>query len=194
MKILCDTCSILMVMRIAPDMLTDEKYGCFTIQEVREEIIRQQKFKDKYPWRHGFKDKIRCIPNSEIINNDFASQYFDVVNLMIENNTINKKTGRLFDLSSVDKRFIACSLSFGFKISTGDGDIKAIANQEFSKAFKGNISPLGMVNTWIRKSLINWSDELHGYVADWNRTGEAPQPRLQKREYRKLTGLKYPGS
>ena len=63
MKILCDTCSILMVIRIAPDMLTDKKYGCFTIQEVREEIIRQQKFKDKYPWRLRFKNKIRCIPN-----------------------------------------------------------------------------------------------------------------------------------
>ncbi len=194
MKILFDTCSIIMVIRIAPEMLTNEKYGCFSIQEVREEIIRQQKFKDKYPWRHGFKDKIRCIPNSEIINNDLVNQYVDVVNLLIENNTINKKTGRLFDLSPVDRRFIACALSFGFQISTGDGDIKDIANQEFSKTFKGNISPLGMVNTWIRKSLINWSDELHGYVADWNRTGEAPQPRLQKREYRKLTGLKYPGS
>ncbi len=194
MKILCDTCSILMVIRIAPDMLTDEKYGCFTIQEVREEIIRHQKFKDKYPWRHKIKDKIRCIPNSEIINNDFVNQYLEVVNLLIENNTTNKKTGKLFGLSPVDRKFIACALSFGFKISTGDGDIKAIANQEFSKAFKGSISPLGMVNMWIRKSLVNWSDELHGYVADWNRTGEAPQPRLQKREYRKLTGLKYPGS
>ncbi len=71
MKILCDTCSILMVMRIAPDMLTDEKYDCFTIQEVREEIIRQQKFKDKYSWRHRFKDKIRCIPNSETLNIKF---------------------------------------------------------------------------------------------------------------------------
>ena len=71
MKILCDTCSILMVIRIAPDMLTDKNYGCFTIQEVRKEIIRQQKFKDKYPWRHRFKDKIRCIPNSEILNIKF---------------------------------------------------------------------------------------------------------------------------
>ncbi len=68
MKILCDTCSILMVIRIAPDMLTDEKYGCFTIQKVREEIIRQQKFENKYPWRHDVKDKIQCIPNSEILN------------------------------------------------------------------------------------------------------------------------------
>ena len=80
MKILCDTCTILMVIRIAPDMLTDKNYGCFTIQEVRKELIRQQKFKDRFPWRHGVKDKIRCIPNSEIINNDLVNQYIGVVN------------------------------------------------------------------------------------------------------------------
>jgi len=194
MKILCDTCSILMVIRIAPDMLTDENYGCFTIQEVRKEIIRQQKFKDKYPWRHKFKDKIRCIPNSEIINNDLVNQYVDVVNLLIESNTINKKTGRLFDLSPVDRRFIACALGFGYRVSTGDNDIKDIASQEFSKTFKGSISPLGMVNTWIRNGLINWNDTLHEYVADWKRNEEDSQPRRQKIEYKKLTDLKYPGS
>jgi hypothetical protein len=183
-----------MVIRIATDMLIDENYGCVTIQEVREEIIRQQKFKDKYPWRQKFKDKIRCIPNSEIINNNLVDQYNDVINLLIENNTTNSKTGRLFDLSPVDKQFIACALGFGFQISTGDGDIKDIAKQEFSKAFKGSISPLGMVNMWIRKDLINWNDTLHEYVADWKRTGEASQPKHQKNVYKKLTGLKYPGS
>lgn len=194
MKILCDTCSILMVIRIAPDMLNDDRYDYFTIQEVRKEIIRQQKFKDKYPWRQKFKDKIRCIPNSEIINNDLVDQYNDVINLLIENNTTNNKTGRLFDLSSVDKKFIACAFSFGFKISTGDGDIKDIANQEFSKTFKGSVSPLGMVNMWIRNGLVNWSDKLHGYVEAWKRTGEAPQPKGQKNKFKKLTGRKYPGS
>lgn len=194
MKILCDTCTILMVIRIAPNMLTNEKYGCFTIQKVREEIVRQQKFKDKYPWRQGFKDKIQCIPNSEILSNDATNQYFETINLLIENNITNNKTGKLFDLSKVDRRFIACALSFCYRVSTGDNDIKDLANQEFSKTFKGSISPLGMVNKWIRKSLVTWSDELHEYVADWNRTGEAPQPKHQKGEYRKLTGLKYPGS
>jgi len=183
-----------MVFRVAPHMLNDEKYGCFTIQEVREEIIRQQKFKDKYPWRHGFKDKIRCIPNSEIINNDFVNQYLEAINLLIESNIINNKTGRLFDLSTVDKKFLACALGFGFKISTGDGGIKNLANQEFPKVFKGSISPLGMINKWIRKDLIDWNDELHEYVADWKRMGEASQPKHQKNVYKKLTGLKYIGS
>jgi hypothetical protein len=183
-----------MVIRIAPDMLTDEKYGCFTIQEVREEIIRQQKFKDKYPWRYRIKEKIRCIPNSEIINNIAVNQYVEAINLLIESNITNNKTGKLFNLSHVDRKFASCAFGFGYRVSTGDGDIKDLANQEFPKIFKGSISPLGMVNIWIRKSLVNWSDELHEYVSDWNRTGEAPQPKHQKREYKKLTGFKYPGS
>jgi len=194
MRILCDTCCILMVIRIAPDMLIDEKYGCFTIQEVRKEFIRQQKFKDKYPWRHSLKDKIQCIPNTDIINNEAVNQHVEVINLLIENNTINKKTKRFFDLSPVDRRFIACALGFGYRLSSGDGDIKDLVNQEFPNISKGSISPLGMVNMWIRKGLIDWIDELHGYVADWEKTGEAPQPRQQKKEYKKLTGFKYPGS
>ncbi len=47
---------------------------------------------------------------------------------------------------------------------------------------------------WIRKGLIDWSDELHEYVADWKRNEEDSQPRRQKIEYKKLNGLRYPGS
>lgn len=183
-----------MVIRIAPDMLTDENYGCFTTQDVRKEFIRKQKFKDKYPWRQKFKDKIQCIPNSEILNNSAVNQYVEAINLLIENNIINNKTGRLFDLSPIDRRFIACTLSFGFRVSTGDGDIKDFVSQEFPKIFKGSISPLGMVNMWIRNGLIAWNDTLHEYVADWKINGEDPQPRHQKRVYKKQTGFKYPGN
>lgn len=79
-------------------------------------------------------------------------------------------------------------------MSTGDGDIKDLANQEFSKAFKGSISPLGMVNMWIRNGLMDWNDTLNEYVADWKRNEEDSQPRHQKIKYKKLTGLKYSGS
>jgi hypothetical protein len=45
MYILCDTCSVLMLIRIAPDMFRDDRYGCVTIQEVFQELFRTQKFK-----------------------------------------------------------------------------------------------------------------------------------------------------
>lgn len=43
MFILCDTSSILMLLRIAPEMFTDDRYECGTIREVHDEIIRTTK-------------------------------------------------------------------------------------------------------------------------------------------------------
>ena len=65
MNILCDTCSVLMLIRIAPDMFTDERFDCVTVQEVCEEIFRTQRFKTKYPWRSDYKDKIRPVQSTE---------------------------------------------------------------------------------------------------------------------------------
>ena len=59
MNILCDTCSVLMLIRIAPDMCMDEGFDCVTVQEVCEEIFRTQRFKTKYAWRSDYKNKIR---------------------------------------------------------------------------------------------------------------------------------------
>jgi len=51
-----------------------------------------------------------------------------------------------------------------------------------------------MINRWIRERLIKWNEELHSYVADWKINNEHPQPKKQIREFKKLTGLSYPGS
>lgn len=50
MFILCDTSSILLLLRIAPDMFRDERFQCKTILDVHDEIFRTSKFKTKYPW------------------------------------------------------------------------------------------------------------------------------------------------
>ena len=39
MFILSDTSSILMLMRIAPDMFVDERFECKTIRDIHDEII-----------------------------------------------------------------------------------------------------------------------------------------------------------
>ena len=72
--------------------------------------------------------------------------------------------------------------------------IKDFAIQEFSENFKGSISPLGMVNRWIRSNLIQWNNSRHDYIKDWKRNDEHPQPRRQKIEFKKIVGLPYPGS
>ena len=52
MVVLCDTSAILMLLRIAPDMFTDPRYGCVTIRQIYDEITRTPKFKSKYLWLH----------------------------------------------------------------------------------------------------------------------------------------------
>jgi hypothetical protein len=59
---------------------------------------------------------------------------------------------------------------------------------------KSNISPLGIINRWMREGLIKWNEELHSYVADWKTNNEPSQPQKQIRMFKKLTGLSYPGS
>lgn len=45
MIVLCDTCSVLMVIRIAPDMFTDDRYGCATTVKVHDELFEHRNSK-----------------------------------------------------------------------------------------------------------------------------------------------------
>lgn len=193
MYVLCDTSCIVMLIRIAPDMFIAEHYECCTINPVRDEIFRTQRFKTKYPWRNQFKDKIRCLPN-DFLENDNVIRYSDAVKSLIDQGTINERTGLEFDLSYVDRMVLSCALGNRFRITTGDDDLKVFAKQEFGDHFKGWISPLGMINRWIRDNMIGWNDALHDYLADWDRNNEHPQPQPQKRAFKKLTSYNYPGS
>lgn len=109
MYILCDTCSVLMLIRIAPDMFINSEFECVTISDVVKEIFRTQRFKDRYPWRQRFKVKIKPISNSILKSNDFKL-YFQVINSQISNGIVNNETKKYFDLSKVDQRIVACAL------------------------------------------------------------------------------------
>lgn len=97
-------------------------------------------------------------------------------------------------MSFVDKVFLSYALANGFRITTGDENLADFALQEFEGEFKGNISPLGMINGWIERRLIEWSDEAHNYLADWKTNNEHPQPKKQISKFKKLTRRNYPGS
>jgi hypothetical protein len=193
MDILCDTSSIMMLIRIAPDMFLDRRYQCVTLNLMRHEIFRNPKFKKKYPWRNYYKTKIQGLSNDFTYNAD-VNRFFEAIRLLVRNITINTKTGSPFDLSYVDQMFLACALANGYKISTGDKSLALFAIQEFGEEFYGNISPLGIINRWIREGLIKWNEEFHSYVADWKTNNEHSQPKKQIREFKKLTGRSYPGS
>jgi hypothetical protein len=192
MPILCDTSVILMLIRIAPDMFLDNNYGCCTIRLVRDELFRTHKFKTKYPWRSEYKAHIRCL-TMEVAESEEVQRYLNAIQALTSRGIVNEKTGREFGLSHVDKVFLSCALANGLKISTGEKEMKLFAAQEFGKQFKGWISPLGMINSWIRSTLIRWDDLHQSILREWEKDNEHAQPQRQKGVFRKLTGIRYPG-
>ncbi len=190
MNILCDTCSVLMLIRIAPDMFIDEQFECATVKEVHEEVFRTQKFKSKFPWRKNYKSKIS--PNYALRNNtDDYKLSVDTISQLIDAFAINKKTGRIFDLSKRDKKIAAYAITYKLKISSDDKDLITFLEQEFDIK---NKTPLAIVNDWIKKGLITWNDDLQNIMEDWKLNNEPPQPDSEKKKFRKLTGYKYLGS
>lgn len=190
MNILCDTCSILMLIRIAPDMFIDKRFECLTIADVREELYQTQKFKSKYPWRLDFKNKIVTLGTTEVISGDF-NLYLQAITSLIESGTINQRTQKFFNLSKVDKKFIACALAHNYEVTTTDNDLIDFLQQEFSKS---NIAPLGLINSWLKNRLIEWSEQRQVIIEDWNRCNEARQPLSDIQEFENLTGYKYVGA
>ena len=63
MLILADTCSVIMLLRIAPDKFSDSKYECVTTTEVLKELKSNQKFKTKYPWLKDLVPNVCCSSN-----------------------------------------------------------------------------------------------------------------------------------
>lgn len=193
MFILCDTSSVLMLLRIAPEMFIDERFECVTVKEVHDEIVQTTKFKSKYPWTRDLKNKIKplSVPQSK---KDEIEHYFSTISALINYGIINKTTGRLFDLSFPDRKIAANTLVLGCKISSGDKDLVTFCRQEFPKEFNGAVSPLGIIIHWIEQGLIIWDDTKQKYLSDWSENREHPQPDKVKATFKKLTGRKYEGS
>ena len=192
MVILCDTCSILMLIRIAPSMFSDHKFRTITISNVAREFISTQKFKSKYPWRSDYRSNVVPATSSSMQNDDYKF-FLNLVNKMLENGVINSKNDLLFDLSTVDKEVVSYALSQGHAISTGDQGIIDFASQEFSDDFKGNRSPLELIVDWLKMGLFDWDDSRHRVLAEWALTNERPQPAKAKGAFKKITGRSYPG-
>lgn len=189
MNILCDTCSILMVIKIAPEMFTNEEYQCVTIREVRDEIFQTQKFKDKYPWRIDFRNKVTITPlNPEKLSE--LTRYENTIRILTENLVINENTGKIIDLSPTDRTLISFALAHGFDIASEDSGIIAFCNQQFTQKC---ISSIGLVNKWIKQGHIVWDSQYQSLIQEWKSNNEASQPVEDIEEFEKLTGYTYEG-
>ena len=193
MFILCDTSSILMLLRIAPNMFTDQRYGCKTIRQVHDEIIRTTKFKTKYPWTRQMRSKVKPV----VLSKDqiqVEAMYFEVVRTLNYQGTVNRKTGRLIDLSREDMRLISHALALECKITSGDRDLVQFARHEFKGELRGNVSPLEIVNHWLESGVIQWGDEKQLYLSAWAEDHEHPQPPEAKKRFMELSGYRYTGT
>lgn len=190
MHILCDTSSILMIIRIAPEMFTDERFECVTIKEARDEIFQTQKFKTKYPWRSQYKKKIVALGKTSVETDEFHL-YCSTIRNLLESGKINQRTQKFFNLSAVDRKIAACVLAHNFNMTTCDSDLIDFIEQEFSIK---NTTPLGIINKWLKEGLITWNTNLQIIIEDWDKCGEPAQPSKEIIEFEKLTKVKYLGS
>ncbi len=190
MIFLCDTCSVLMVIRIAPDMFLDERFDCRTSTLVRDEIFRTQKFKEKYPWRKDFKDKIIALPDQELKVGDF-SVVEATINLILDAGAVNQKTKRCFDLGRVDRTLAAIAIAKKWGFCSHDRDLVDFLEQEYDKA---SLSPLALYNLWLERGVLRYSPEHATVMKNWKTCNERPQPQHETRKFSLLTGQEYQGS
>lgn len=186
MFVLCDTCVLLMLLRIAPDMLIDGRFNCVAPRHMRDEIFKTQKFKEKYPWRIRFAAKVQTLPES-IFEADEYKRSQEVVRLTASK--VNEKTGKPFGLSHADKVIAACVVAFEHQLSTGDSDLRTYLDQEFGVS---NVSPLEIINDWLARELIEWNDERQAVLEDWKRCEEHAQPKKQIKSFEQITRRTYP--
>jgi len=76
------------------------------------------------------------------------------------------------------------------KISSTDNSLIDFLEQEFDKK---NRPPLAILNDWIKRALIRWNEDIQRIIEDWDKNGEPVQPAKDKKEFLKLTGVKYTG-
>jgi hypothetical protein len=192
MFILCDTSSILLLLRIAPDMFVIADFECCTIREIHDELIRTTKFKTKYPWIHDKRPKLKPLMLTDEQKKS-EKTYFEAINSLYRNGTLNTKTDKFFDLSHEDMKVISTALTLEYQISSGDKGLMQFAQQEFAGEFKGSVSALEVINTWIEKELITWDQEKQDILAEWKTQREVVQPQRAISDFKRLTKWLYPG-
>jgi hypothetical protein len=193
MIILCDTSSILMLLRIAPEMFADHRFDCITIREVHNEIIQTTKFKTKYPWTREIRARIKVTVLTDE-QKEKERQYYESIKALNYIGTVNKKTGKLFDLSRVDMKVISHCIALGCSITSGDNDLKEFIRQEFKENNQGDLMPLEIIIQWLEKKLIQWNAAKQKIIDEWRELREHPQPAKAKKRFLELTGVKYTGS
>jgi len=194
MVVLTDTCSVIMLLRIAPEMFSDERFGCVTIQAVHDEIKRTPKFKIKYPWRNEFLPKIKAIPPGTLLKAPNHLENGKTVARTLDSQ--RNSGGAPYGLSRVDREVVTAALTLSdltpereVKISSTDRNLVKFASKQFGLE---NLEPLALINQWLCDGLIEWDENRNNLLYAWL-SDEEPFPGRQAiGEFERLTGRKFP--
>lgn len=189
MVVLCDTCAVLMLLRIAPAMFTNPQFGCMTIHTVWEEYTRTASLSRKYPWRDRYRMHIKSIPMGALETAEFRQTLKDVK--FLASDLHNTRTRKAFKLSPADFRVAAAVLTLKHGLCTAEHDLEDFMLQQFNRM---NILPLQLVNQWLDDGLLAWDDERQAVLEEWIAKNERPQPPAEIRRFEKLAGRKYPAA
>jgi len=187
MHVLCDTCVVLMLLRIAPAMFADERFGCTTLGPVWTEFSETQKFRTKYPWRQQYEKHIVPVDNALLVQGEFSKK-LDIVKVT-ESMHRNERTGLPYGLSRVDREVAAGVLCLNCDISTTDTNLREFLEQQFNVT---NILPLALINRWLGDGLIDWDDPKQMVVQDWIASEEPRQSKAAIALFETLTNYSYP--
>lgn len=189
MILICDTCSVLMLIRITPGMFCDPKYECVTIKAVYDELFKTPKFKPKYPWLSRLKPKIITLDITTIEKN-LIEKNKKLINYHVDSTgVINNITGEPFNLSETDKTVIAHAVCLNKEVSSVDRDLCAYLDQQFDiKSYE----PLLVINLWLQKGLIKWNDNKQTVLENWIVCDEPRQTQENIDKFEELTGREYP--
>ena len=178
--VLTDTNALILLLRIAPEMFSDKRFGCIMPEYVYDEFIRNAEFKEKFPWRSQYKKYLMSeIPIAQAQKNIQFIHTLQTISLIVQ-------TKKNYGLSKKDQEIVSVAIAFNFDFCTEDKNLSRFAQDEFGlKVF----SALAMINMWLEDKLIKWNDNLHALLSEWN---GRPQPRSQIRRFHDLTGYDYP--
>ena len=198
MIVVADTCSLLMLLRLNPEMLTDPKFECCTTQEVRDEILQTARFAEKYPWRVGFRDRIKVVPLGRVKSAPNYNDALLAVKAQLEH--VNPAEGS-YNLSREDRSVIVLAQILSelsvfdindpddVALSTTDSRLKDFAENRFEIE---NLEPLAVLNYWLDKGLLSYDSPTYDPILqEW--ADQEPAPSVaEKKRFRKLTGKTFP--
>jgi hypothetical protein len=176
-----------MLLRIAPQMFLDPHYECVTLNAVYGELRRQRRFKTKYPWLDAYQSKVRGLPKTTQEAGEYK-RTLAVVRALFESSRSANDHHR-FGLSSVDVEIAATVVAHHYSICTAEHDLEEFLKQDFDVE---NEAPLKIVNNWIERGLIVWTEAEQRVLEDWITQNERRQPFLEIQRFEKLAKRKYP--